>query len=748
MSHVLSELAIAGAQALMAEACEGLKKTIEKHAGGASVGFEGTAYALPVTLALTGIAVSDTSTAQQALAAAESLLDRPDPHAWAALEIDPAFVPMLGAGRAALVAAEVTAALGLAHQDKSAKTDEKASRFIGFPSDAQFRSLGVRLVDGRIPVVAAVVGAPSDPQEAVAIAQALQQRNILTFLASRTGDRTMTDQLAGTGRETGWETLLVPLGPSTASAVHTLGFAARAAMTFGGIAPGGPDATGRILDYCRARVNAFVLALGSDDLASEQGRSDASRKVAIAAGALNFGIPTITDAEIPEILEHGLCVYEALVSGIPLDRIVAKALEVRGIKLTVTEIPIPVPYGAGFEGERVRREQSHAEFGGNRSIAFELLRGRPMDAIEDGQVRVLGPDIDTLEPGSILPLGTLVEVAGRDFREDFESVLERRVHEFAGWTSGFFHMGQRATVWIRISKEAFAQGFRLAHYGEVLIAKLREEFGALLDKIQVTLITDDAALAPVLAEAQETYRRRDERIQGMADEDTDTYYSCTLCQSFAPDHVCIVTPERPGLCGAYTWLDCAASHEIHPRGPNQPVPKAETLDPVKGQWRGVNDFLAVASNGSLDRFSAYSIMEDPMTSCGCFECIAAIVPEANGVMIVNREFPGMTPVGMTFSTMAGQIGGGIQTPGFLGIGRLYIGSRKFISAEGGIARVVWMPAELKAGLQAVLEARATEAGYPALVDKIATEFDATTPDELLEYLERVSHPALTLDALF
>jgi len=137
-----------------------------------------------------------------------------------------------------------------------------------------------------------------------------------------------------------------------------------------------------------------------------------------------------------------------------------------------------------------------------------------------------------------------------------------------------------------------------------------------------------------------------------------------------------------------------------------------------------------------------------MTSCGCFECIAAIVPEANGVMIVNREFGGMTPVGMTFSTMAGQIGGGIQTPGFLGIGRLYLGSRKFISAEGGILRVVWMPSELLEAHRDQLLKRAREAGCPDLVDRIATERDATTPEELLIHLERVEHPALTMESLF
>jgi len=741
MYKVIFDLAVSGAAELLDRVRGRLASAGSSPS--APLGFPDTAYALPTTLALSGIRVTDLGSAREALRSAAAWMPAESP---AAVESLADLSAAVDAGKAALIAEELLEALGRT----SAEDDASQSRvtWAGFPGDALFRSLGVRLVDGRLPAVCVIVGAPETAEQAVSVARALQKRNVLSLLAGRTADRSMAEQLADAGVETTWETLLVPLGPDVSAVAYALGIVARAAMTFGGLNPEGPEAADHILDYCRARVNAFVLALGSDDLASETGRRDACAKVATAAGALAFGIPTIAQAKLPEILEHGLCTYEALVSDVPIDRIVEEAIEVRGIKLKVTEIPIPVPYGAGFEGERVRKEQMHAEFGGKRSMAFELLRGRSMDAVADGRITLIGPDIDRIAPGDALPLGTLVEVAGRGFREEFESVLERRIHEFSGWTSGVMHIGQRATVWLRISRQAYSEGFRLRHLGEVLVAKLREEFGVLIDKIQVTLITDEARFGDVIEEARGVYRARDERIRGMQDEDTDTYYSCTLCQSFAPDHVCIVTPERPGLCGAYSWLDCAASHEIHPHGPNQPVRKGEVLDVVRGQWQGVNEFLSVASNGSLTRFSAYSIMEDPMTSCGCFECIAAIVPEANGVMIVNREFTGMTPVGMTFSTMAGEIGGGIQTPGFLGIGRLYICSRKFISAEGGIARVVWMPSELKGALYHDLSQRARDAGFEDLVDRIATEFEATTPDELLAYLERVGHPALTMDSLF
>lgn len=279
------------------------------------------------------------------------------------------------------------------------------------------------------------------------------------------------------------------------------------------------------------------------------------------------------------------------------------------------------------------------------------------------------------------------------------------------------------------------------------MAKFHDEFSAIVDKVQVKIYTDAARTKDLLAAAREVYRRRDERIMGLRDEDVDTFYSCILCQSYAPNHVCIVTPQRLGLCGAYTWLDCGASYEMDPHGPNQPVKKGETIDPTKGIFGGVNEYVAQASRGNLAQVSMYSIMSDPQTSCGCFECIVAVLPEVGGVMIVNREHLGQTPIGMTFSAMAGEIGGGIQTPGFLGIGKLYITSEKFISAKGGLRRVVWMPKALREEIRDRLEARLKEIGKPDLLSKIATEDDATTSEELAAFLQRVEHPALAMEPL-
>ena len=102
---------------------------------------------------------------------------------------------------------------------------------------------------------------------------------------------------------------------------------------------------------------------------------------------------------------------------------------------------------------------------------------------------------------------------------------------------------------------------------------------------------------------------------------------------------------------------------------------------------------------------------------------------------------------LAFSTLAGLVGGGIQTPGFLGVGRLYLASHKFIPADGGLERLVWMPKELKEDLREKLEKRAADIGDPDFVDKIGDETVATTAEELVAHLQKVDHPALKMPSI-
>jgi acetyl-CoA synthase len=318
------------------------------------------------------------------------------------------------------------------------------------------------------------------------------------------------------------------------------------------------------------------------------------------------------------------------------------------------------------------------------------------------------------------------------------------------------HMGQRDISWIRISKAAMEKGFSLKHIGKVLHAKYHQEFQKIVDKVEVTLYTNKEDVGKMTARARAEYKVRDERVEKMTDEDVEIYYSCTLCQSFAPSHVCSVSPERTGLCGAYNWMDCKASYEINPTGPNQPIEKGECLDPVLGRWKGVDEFINKASRGAISTYNFYSMVIDPMTTCGCCECIAATLPTCNGVMTVNREYAGETPCGMKFTTLAGVMGGGASSPGFVGHSKFNITQRKFIKGDGGLLRMVWMPKMLKEELRERLIKRGEELGYPNLIDMIADETVGTTEEEVIAYLKEgasgafhgVDHPVMPPFARF
>jgi acetyl-CoA synthase len=738
MSKIIATAAIRGAHKLVGQAEESLAKAIELKGKDAKVEYPNTAYYLPVILMLLGQKVEKVGDLEESLQEAKKLLGE--------IPTDELWLPYLGetldSGAATLIAEETIEVLKYVIGPNPVE-----GIWLGFTDDATLRLQGIKLVDGRMPGFAAIVGCTEKNEEAVSMIRGLQERNILVFMASHSGGKSIAEQLDEEKIEMNWDTFLVPYGKDITAAVHALNFAARSAMTFGGVEAGDMKAARDILMYNKERVHAFVMALGADpEVNGEQLITD--EKYATAAGAINFGFPVISDVNIPEILPTGICTYEHVISGIKIEEIISRAIELRGLTIKIEKVPIPVPFGAGFEGERVRKEDMHVQFGGKYTEGFELLKMKPLEEVEDGKIEVIGPEIDEMKEGEAYPLGIMVEVAGREFQEDFESVLERRIHEFISCANGIFHMGQRSIIWVRISKEAYGKGFKVKDFGEILLAKMHEEFSRIVDRVQVKLYTGKEEVSKLLEDAKAAYSYRDDKIGGMTDEDVEDYYSCTLCQSYAPNHVCIVTPQRLGLCGAYTWLDCKASYQINEHGPNEPVKKGEVIDAVKGQWKNINDYIEVKSNGNLKKFNAYSIMEEPMTSCGCFECIAAVVPEANGIMIVDRDFAGMTPIGMKFSTLAGQIGGGVQMPGFTGIGKIYISSPKFISGEGGQKRIVWMPKQLKEEVGDRLKAQLKKMGLEDLFDKIATEEDCEEPDKLVEFLQANGHPALEMESIF
>lgn len=734
MSKIIASAGIRGAYSFVEQAEKKYKLALDKWGEDAEVAFPNTGYYLPVIYGMLGHAVKTVKDIKPVLDQCRNLLP-PIPKAHTHL---PFLGPALDAGMATLFAQEVIEAVRyMEFPDFYLGTSETITpdnTWLGAADDIILRKRGVEFVDGTAPGFAAILGGAPTKEIAKQIAEELQRKNLYVFMAGHTEGRRFSEQLVEAGVEVGWNTRLASFGPDTSAAVFAFGFATRAAMSFGGLNPGDYR---KILIYNKDRVFAFAMTFG---YVSEEW-------YATGLGAVNYGFPIIADTNIPEILPTGVCTYEHVVSGVSHDEMVQRATEVRGLKVTVAEVPVPVSYGPAFEGERVRGDDIYLEMGGGRTKAVEWVTSAEMNEIEDGKVTLFGPNITDVAEKSRLPFAIKVKVAGREFQEDFEPILERQIHHLINYAQGVMHIGQRDIAWFRIAKGAVAKGFKLEDFGKIIHAKYHSDFGSVLDKVEVELYTEEDKVLEILEQAHAAYKLRDERVEGMTDEDTDPFYSCTLCQSFAPSHVCIVTPERTGLCGAYSWLDCKASFEINPTGPNQPIPKGTVLDAVNGQWSGVNEFVTKASRGTVEFYSAYSILNQPMTSCGCFEAIAAILPMSNGVMTVDRDYTGMTPAGMKFTTLAGTVGGGNVVPGFVGHSKYYVTSRKFVAAEGGIKRLVWMPKRLKEEIRERFQKRADEVGIPDLLDRIADETVGTTEEEILSFLQEKKHPALEMDPI-
>ncbi len=705
----LTDLIYAGANAVAGLTEGAVNDAIAKYGPDQKIAFPDTAYFFPTIYAATGVKVAKTGDLPACVNVLKSLITNKEDLGEA-----------LNAGLATAVGAEILEGLKYIAGDPYAEDSG-----IGFVPDPVIRSLGVPLVTGDIPGVAVILGKGETDQAVADVVKDYQSKGILTFLI---GD--VIEQAAACNVKMGLEFRVVPLGHEVTSVIHVVTVAIRAALIFGNIQPG--DLKG-LLQYTKERVPAFVNAFGP---LSEV-------VVAAGAGAIALGFPVIVTTDLGENQVPG-----ALESVVDYSAVAKHSLEMRGIKIKVKELPIPVAFASAFEGEVIRRGDMQVEFTSDKNPACELVLMRDLDTVEDHKIVIDGPEMEG-EPPVEMALATFIEVAGTKMQSDFEPVIERKIHHWFNYMEGVMHTGQRNLVRIRISKDAYAKGLRLKDFGEVLYNMIMDEFDSVVDKCQVTLVTDPAKAKEILEkQAIPQYNKRDERLAAMTDESVDTFYTCILCQSFAPSHCCVVTPERLGLCGAVSWLDAKATKELTPTGPCQPIPKTGCMDERKGIYTTVNDTVEKATQGAVSNVTLYSIMEDPMTSCGCFECICGIMPEANGVVIVNREYAGMTPTGMTFGELASMTGGGVQTPGFMGHGRHFISSKKFISAEGGVQRIVWMPKELKDDVAAKLNQTAKELyGIDSFVDMICDETISTDSEGVLAFLEEKGHPALSMDPI-
>ena len=699
-----------GNDAVYGLTCQAVEEAIAQHGAGKAVEFPHTAYCLPCYYAVTGVKVKTLGEMKEALGVIKSLMTREH-------QLDDALM----SGVATALCAEFIEVLK--YLDGAEPYSEP---YYGHLPDSIIRELGVPLVTGDIPGVAVIIGSAPTAQEGVDLVKSYQAQGILVTLVGG-----IIDQAQELGLKMGYNVRIVPLGKDITSVIHVVSVALRAALIFGNVTPGDAAA---LIKYTSERVPAFVNAFKPiDDVI-----------LAAGAGAIKLGFPVISNED-----ENITEVPGALIACPNVADFNKVSLEARNIKIKITNIDIPVAFASAFEGEIIRRKDMQVEFDGSRVDCAELVQTRSMDEVEDHKITVVGPDVDEMELGSKNPIAYVVEVAGKRMQPDFEPVIERKFHNYINCIEGVYHTGQRDMQRIRIGKEAYNAGFRIRHIGEVLYTQVKNEFEAVVDKCQVTVYTDPAECTRIRHEvAIPVFDKRDARLENLTDETVDVYYSCILCQAFSPSHVCVVTPERLGLCGAVSWLDAKATNELDPNGPCQIITKERPIDENLGSYEDDDEAVQKFSQGALEHVTLYSIMQDPMTSCGCFECICGIEPFSNGVVIANREYAGMTPLGMTFSEMASMTGGGVQTPGFMGHGKHFISSKKFMKAEGGIERIVWMPKELKETVAERLNKTAKELyGIDNFTDMIGDETNTTDPEELVAFLTEHNHPALSMDPM-
>jgi acetyl-CoA decarbonylase/synthase complex subunit beta len=158
------------------------------------------------------------------------------------------------------------------------------------------------------------------------------------------------------------------------------------------------------------------------------------------------------------------------------------------------------------------------------------------------------------------------------------------------------------------------------------------------------------------------------------------------------------------------------------------------IDAEKGEYAGVNETVKKKTLGEVNKVWLYTAFDHPHTSCGCFEAVAFYIPEVDGFGLVNRSFKGVTVNGLPFSTLADSTAGGRQVDGFHGLSIEYMRSPKFLEADGGWNRVVWLPKEVKERVKDFIP--------KDVVDKVATEEDAPNVDALKAFLKEKNHPVV------
>ena len=283
---------------------------------------------------------------------------------------------------------------------------------------------------------------------------------------------------------------------------------------------------------------------------------------------------------------------------------------------------LPIEVSPRWASERVRKQDIWVNLGGPKHDyqSFVMVEICDMDEINPGRVEVVGPDLNEIEPGSSYPFGYYLKLAGKDLRQDFEGFFERWTIDNHTRIEGVMYLNVRDTVWMRLHKRIMGKIDSFKYLPQAVMGIFMAQV-PMVEAIESKIIIASEEIGGkelmtriIKEECRPIWESRDAKVMELSDEDVDTFYGCTLCQSFAPNHCCVISPERTPFCGVINWDNIRVGIEIDPTGYSFELPKGKVIDPVLGVYEGVTDTVFNRTNQTLKKINMYSAIKYPMTT--------------------------------------------------------------------------------------------------------------------------------------
>ncbi len=316
---------------------------------------------------------------------------------------------------------------------------------------------------------------------------------------------------------------------------------------------------------------------------------------------------------------------------------------------------------------------------GEKVTPHRIIKGFELVEVSDSD---LEPGIEVI--GELNDcLGIRVLVSG--VSDYATSALESLIPEVMNRIKGLEYDFRRENVEIRLSEDTLKK-ITLDCLGKMLYDAFRSIPS--IEKVRVTLIADEDVFNSEIERARKIHAERDEKSRKIKDEDVNEFFGCVSCQYYVPNHVCVISPERPSPCGT-SWFDAKVANELDIVQYYFKIEKGDVVDEKGGEYAGVNRAVEEKSEGNIKRVKLHSVLDKPLPTGLYSELIVFYIPEEDGFGIVDRKYRKRTPIGLTFDEMERLIVGQ-QVEGFVGISFAYLKSKKFLNGEEGWKRVVWV----------------------------------------------------------